>query len=351
MYAYILDNHDLSIKDILEFETYDFRTDIDFDNKSSITVPRKPEITDDDFVICKDGNTVIYTGICEHCKGTSERESYGISLMQIEQLFSRKIFVGDETVIIGNGIEDFIFNEIRDNFIKSGDNMMDKPYITVDAVTHTPIAAKVETENGIYNLKTYLGNVKQYYGIFLEFSFEEAGKLHITIQKKEREELPIDTGISDITAYNEVYEITVLAKLIVRWKIPDREGTIGAETKRIFYLLDDRTITEDGTNKNRAKGVINSLYIETETEGEMFQQVYNEFASNTYNHKITFSIVRGSRCYPEHNFFVGRKCLIKTQSGVKKSMVTGMGIVSSSDILEIVMGNLKVTLIEKLRRR
>lgn len=351
MYAYILDNLNLSVKDVLEFEVYEFKSDIDFENKSSITVSRKPEITDDDFVICKEGNAVIYTGICEHCDGASDRGSYKISLLQIEQLFSRQIFAGDEALIKSSGIEDFVVSEIRNNFINSGDDMIDKSYISVNAKTHTSIAAKVQTENGIYNLKTYLGNIRQYYGIFLEFSFAEAGKLHINIQKKEQKVLPIDTGISDITMYNEVYEVSVLSKLVVCWKVPDKENVPGAETRREFFLLADRTITEKGTGENRAKGMVKSLYVEAETEEEMLQQVYNEFASNSYNHKITFSIIKGSKCYPESCFFIGKRCLIKTQSGVKESMVTGMGIDSGSGLLEVIMGNLKVTLIEKLRRR
>lgn len=350
MYAYILDNQNLAVKDVLEFEDYDFQWDIDYDDKSSITVVGKPNIEDDDFVVCKDGNDIIFRGICENCAAASDRETYTISLMQIEQLFARQIFVGDESLISGTGIEDFIAREIQTNFVTSGDELMDKAYINVTVGTHTPIAAKVDTENGIYNLKTYLGNARQYYGICLDFSFL-GDRLDIIIRKCGLEQLPIDTEISDIAEYDETYEVAVLAKLIVHWKVPDTEETEGAITTRIFYLLADRTITEDGMDSNRAKGVIKSLYIETQEESEMLQQVYNEFAGNTYNHKISFSIRKSSQCYPEPEFSIGRKCLIKTCAGVKASMVTGIAKKSASDLLQITMGNLKVTLIEKLRRR
>ena len=350
MYAYILDNRNLGVKDVLEYEEYNFQWDIDYDDKSSITVVRKPNIEDNDFVVCKDGNEIVFQGICGNCAVASDQESYIISLMQIEQLFSRQIFVGDESLISGMGIEDFVASEIQANFVSSGDWLTDKTYIKVTVGTHTPIAAKVDTENGIYNLKTYLGNVRQYYGICLDFSFI-GDRLDIEIRKCGLGQLPIDTGVSDITDYDETYEVSALAKLIVQWKVPDTEAADGPLTTRTFYLLADRTITEDGMDGNRAMGVIRSLYIETKEEAEMLQQVYNEFAGNTYNHKIAFSIRKGSQCYPEPEFPIGRKCLIKTCTGVKVSMVTGMTKKSTSELLRITMGNLKVTLIEKLRRR
>lgn len=349
MYAYVLDNRDLSVKDVLEFADYEFHWDIDYNDKSSITVVGKPDIADDDFVICKDENVVIFQGICENCKAASGKDEYKISLLQIEQVFSRQIFIGNEGLISGTGIEDFIANEIQTNFKDSGDGVMDKPYINATASTHTPIAARVETENGAYNLKTYLGNAKQYYGICLDFSFS-GNRLDIVIRKCSLDQLPIDTSISDITGYDETYEVAVMAKLIVRWKVPDTETVEGPIATRTFYLLSDRSITEDKTDSRRAKGVIKSLYIETQEEAEMLQQVHNEFASNSYNHKISFSIQKGSRCYPEMDFSLGRKCAIKTCAGVKASMVTGIAKKSASSLLQITMGNLKVTLIDKLRR-
>lgn len=350
MYAYILDNRNLSVKDVLEFENHDFRWDIDFNDKGSISVVGKPNVENDDFVVCKYGNEIMFQGICENCTAASDRETYTVSLMQIEQLFSRQIFVGNEAMIVGTGIEDFIASEIRSNFVDSGDMLTDKAYINVVAATHTPVAARVDAENGIYNLKTYLGNARQYYGICLDFSFL-GNSLDIVIRKCELEQLPIDTGISDITGYDETYEVSVLSKLIVHWKVPDTEGAEGAVTTKFFYLLEDRTITEDGTDNRRAKGIIKSLYIEAQEEAEMQQQVYNEFAGNTYNHKISFGIRKGSQCYPEADFSIGRKCLIKTCAGVKASMVTGIAKVSTSNLVQITMGNLKITLIDKLRRR
>lgn len=353
MLAYILDNSNLRIKDILEFEEYDFREDIDYNDKSSFTVARKPIIADDDFVFCKDGNTTVFTGICDTYKSGSDNEAYTISLLQKECLFDRQIFVEHEELISGAGIEDFIVRTIRDNYTASGDALMDRPY-TATAVTHTPVAARVEADKGVYNLKTYLGNAKQYYGIYVDFDFA-GNQLTIKVYKKADPVIPIDIEVTDISDYTETYSVSVLARLLVSWKVPDKEDNngntvVGALTKRRFFLLADRSITEDINNTDRAAGVSKSIYIEAETEEEMLQQVYNEFAANRYSHKISFSLNRNSKLYPANRFYVGRECTIKTKSGIRTSMITKSEIKSTSGMVALTFGSLKVTLIDKLRK-
>lgn len=353
MLAYILSNVDLAIKDILEFEKYEFREDIEYSDKSTITVARKPIISDDDFVLCKDENETVFFGVCETYKSESSQAEYKITLLQKERFFDRQIFVESEEVIVSIGIEDFIARAIRDNFSASGDPLMDKKYLSASAATHTPVAAKVDAENGVYNLKTYLGNAKEYYSIYTDFDVKNK-KMEITVNKRDEKDIPIDIETSDIADYTETYEISVLAKLLVHWKIPDKEDssgskTIGGSSKRQFYLLADRTITENMADLDRAAGIVKSIYIETETEAEMLQQVYNEFSSNQYNHKISFNLNKGSRLYPVSRFYVGRKCTIKTKTGIRTSIVTKTAITNTSGTMQLTFGKLKVTLIEKLR--
>ena len=232
---------------------------------------------------------------------------------------------------------------------------MDKGYLSVIAATHTPVAAKVDAENGIYNLKTYLGNAKQFYGIFLDFNIEN-DFLTIKVSRKQEAELPIDIEVSDVSDYKETYEVSVLAKLLVRWKIPDKEDStgsmiIGPVEDRGFYLLSNRTVTENKADEDRADGTVDCLYVEVETEEEMRQQVLNKFASNEYNHKISFDLNKESRLYPYERFYVGRKCRIKTKTGVKTSLVSKYKDMSESGFVSLTFGNLKVTMIEKLRGR
>ena len=354
MVAYILDSMDLSIKDIIQFNSYTLNEDIDYTNKGSLEASRQPNITDDDFVLLKnDDNQVFFIGICDTCDNGSQTMSYTINLRQKETLFDRKIFCGNDGIIASQGIEDFIAGEIMENFISSGDEMTDKGFIQILVETHTKLAKRVDTDNGIYNMKTFLGNCKQYYGIFPDFEFS-GGNLLIRIYKKVNTPMNIATDVSDITDYNETYEVTVLSKLKVKWKIPDTEDeegntVIGPIHERNFFLLADRTISENKNDPNRAKGSIDSLYVETETEQEMLQAVYDAFASNSYNHKITFNIIP-SKLYPVEELYLGKQCKVRTKAGIRKSMITGLMRSSSSNLYQVVLGNLQVTLIEKLRR-
>ena len=354
MLAYILSNLDLTLKDVVEFDEYTFIEDIDYNEKSTITVPYKPNITDDDFILCKSGNEVIFTGICESLSSSSG-SGYTISLYQKEALFDRDIFCTNEALIKSTGIEDFIVNQIRSNWISSGDSLLDKSYISAIATTHTRKNITVELNNGVYNLKTFLGNAKEYYHVYLDYDFSTAGQLVISVSVKSEVVLPIDIKVSDVSDYDEYYNVDVLAKLSVKWKIPDTKDssgvitTVGATTYKYYYLQQDRTITENQQSATRVAGVQKSIYIETAEESDMRQQAENAFTSNTYEHKITFNLKKDSELYPVQQFYVGRECRIKTKTGIRASMITKAEVSGSSPMITLTFGNMKITLIEKLR--
>ena len=346
MLAYVLDKRDLHIKDVLEFDEYTFKEDIDYNDKSTVTFIKQPNLEDGDMVICKDGNKTVFFSICEKIKSESGETDYTITLLQKENLFNRFIFSENTEIIEGLGIEDFIVQTIKQNFINSNDLLLDKEWLNIQAETHTKATAKPDTEQGVYNLKTFLGNIKQHHSIYTDFRIY-MDRLLIKVEKKVSTELMVDIEVSDVSDYVENYDISVLAKLNVKWKKAE-EST--EEVRKSFYLLSDRTVSENVNDPNRVEGSVKSIQIVTEKEADMRQQVFNEFASNRYNHKITFNIVRNSKLYPEQEFYIGRDCTVKTKSGVRKSMITKIEISSSSALLKITLGNMKVTLTDKLRR-
>lgn len=346
MIAYILDKKDLSIKDILDFDTYTFKFDIDYNDKSSLTFIRQPNLEDGDVVICKKENAIVFLGLAEKIKSESGDTSYSISLLQIENLFNRFIFLEKEGLIDTAGIEYFINQTIKDNFTLSGDRSTDMRWLHTFIDTHMLNVSKPDVEQGVYNLKTYLGNLKQHYGVFTDFEIKK-GSVIVHISKKELSELLIDIEVSDVSNYVENYEVSILSKLIVKWK-QSEEST--EEVKKSFYLLSDRSISEDMNALDRVDGTIKCVQITTEKEEDMRKQVFNEFSSNRYNHKISFNIIKNSKLYPENEFFVGRPCTVKTKSGVKKSMITKLETSDDSGLLKVTLGNMKVTLTDKLRR-
>lgn len=341
--CYIKSATDFSTKDIFQFDTYSISHDIEYAEKTEFVAANKPNIQNDDFVILKSGSDTMFFGICENYS-SDESSGYTIELKQAECLFDRQIFPGNQALIKTTGIEDFIRSEIMANWISSGDALLDKTYITVVASTHTRINATVNAENGVYNLKTFLGNAKEYYGIFTDFSFTDS-VLTITIRKDTSPELPIDVTICDVTQYSETYNVDVLAKLFVKWYNKTSETT----TTSTYYLKTDRTITTNGSDPDRAEGIVKSIYIEKDTSAEAYQEVLNEFSSNSYEHKITFDLSGNSLAYPVANYYVGRKVSIKTKTGIKSSIITGLSHSSDSSFYSFVFGKLKITLIDKIR--
>lgn len=351
--AYIIDSNTLKIKDFLEFEEYEFKRDIEFANKSSITVFRQPNAEADDYVICKCGGDTVFTGIYKEYSSESKSKEYKITLLQKEKLFDRFVFVKNESVISATGIEDFIANTIKDNWVSSGDSMTDKSYITVRALTHTPIYAKVSSTvsltDGAFNLKTYLGNALEYYGIRIEFDITSTS-LTVYISKDANDAMKINANDTDVADYSETYAVEALAKLMVQWAHKeDGSDEISETTEHEYFLLSDRSISTDKTSENRAKGSTKSMLIEAETEDEMYQKVQDEFASNSYSHKISFSLYMDSKIYDYMEYYIGRSCMIKTKNGIRTSLVTSTAVSNKSRFATIELGKLKITLIEKIR--
>ena len=350
--AYVLSAVDLTIKDLLEFDEYEFNTDSEFANKSKIVVSKQPNCGEDDFIVCQSNGTNVFKGVVENYNSSSDSSAYTLSMKQTANLFDRFIFIAGENIISSTGIEDFIVKAITDNWISSGDAMLDRGYITVTATTHTPVYAKVSTivslEEGAYNLKTFLGNAMEYYDIYVAFDFSTPEELHISVYKDTSADVSVDATVTDVTEYTETYSVDALVKLNVLWNQMDGD-TILASESRTYYLLSDRTITTDGTNPNRASGSVRSMVIEADTENEMYQKVLDEFASNSYSHKISFLLSMDSMLYDYTQFYPGHNTMIKTKSGIRNSIVTGLAVSSSSRFAQVVFGKLKVTLIEKLR--
>ena len=352
--AYVIDVETLKIKDFLEFEDYEFLSDTEFADKSSITVFRKPVIDRDDYVICKCGKNTVYTGIFKEYSSNSKSSEYKLTLLQKEQLFDRFVFIKGENAISETGIEDFIAATIKNNWITSGDDMTDRPYMTVTALTHTPVYAKVSSTvtltDGTFNLKTYLGNALEYYGI--RIGIEISGeKLNIYIAHISDKAISINVKDSDISEYSETYAVDALTKLLVQWGHTDPDDTqkITEITEHEYYLLNDRTISTDRINTNRAKGSTRSKYITAETEEEMYQSVQDSFSSNSYSHKISFKLYMESKLYDYLDFYIGRSCTIKTKNGIRTSLVTALSLSNDSRFVTIELGKLKVTLIDKIR--
>ncbi len=349
MILYVMDKDSFRIKGIYKVSSYSLKTDIDFDDSSTLVIADFVSAEDGDFALIKDESTreQVFFGICKENKVADSGNT--LTLKQAEALFDTTIYKDNEDLIQSEGIEDYIVKAIEDNFTASGDDLMDMDFISVSASTHTPVAAKistiVDTENGIFNLKTFLGNARQYYGVFLDFT-PTTGKLAIDVNVREQDTLKVDTKLAEMMDLSETYSVDVLAKLIVKWALTEDDDP----TTRTYYFLSDRTITDVETDTERVDGTVKTVYIQAETEDEMYENVTNEFKGNSYNHSITLKLRRDSRIYDLADFYVGRQCQILTEkAGTVESMVTETSQ-EGEDYLGVTFGKLPVTLTRKLRK-
>ena len=343
MLCYFIAKKDFKILNCVEVAGYSVAHDLDCGGKTNITIAGDPGASDEDFVILKDRNKVKFRGIVEKIDNADGEIKYNVSCFEIERCFDRKIILSDVNLIASTGIEDFIANAIEKHFANTGDPFSDMPYIRCEVLTHTKVSAKPAADDGIYNLKTYIGNIKQQYGIYLDFDFTKDG-LHISIYKKEQSAMQIDTTITDIYTCKETYKIKVLSKLIVKWL----NTTTQAESMRYFYLHSDRSVSE--VNTDRVDGTISTVYIEAETEAEMIQEAKNEFKSNSYSHSIEAEIAANSKLYPASELYVGHEVTIKTAAaGIQKSIISKIAFSDAADIITIKFGILKVSLTEKIK--
>lgn len=344
MTANIISRYTYALQDILTVSGYEISLDGDYNGKSQLTVHRRPVATEDDFVILND-NGIVYQGIVSNIENVDGSGGYTITLLEMPRLFDQKVILTNETLLT-TGIEDFIANQITENFISNPDGIVNITYLSIDIKTHTPIAAKVQTEDGVYNLCTYLGNALTNYGIFIDFEFAREA-LKITIEKKAQTVLDIDTTTSEIIDLNEIYEVRALTKLTVLWQKTVDEVT--TETVRHFFLRTDRTITEDMNDPDRAKGSTDVIVSKAEDEAAMKQEAQDKFTGNSYNHNITFNVVKGSRLVSDTELYIGHKCRAKSRNGLRESVITGISRSSNTAVIGVTLGNLKVSLIEKLK--
>lgn len=292
MIANIISRTSYTLTDYLKTSGHEFKLNSEYDGKSQIVFHRKPKAEEDDFILIMDGKDIAFQGIISKIENESNSDAYKVTAVEMQTLFNQKVILSDESIKTETGIEDFIADQIRKNFIESDDELVNIDYLTVTALTHTPIAAAVSTEDGIYNLKTYISNAMTMYGVFVDFEFTNEA-LNIVVEKRQQGEFKIDATLPDVLNLTEVIDYKILTKLTVIWKLED-----GTESTHQFFLKTDRTITTDMEDEDRAKGTSDIIVSTAETEEAMIQEAYDAFTSNSYNHKVTFDVSPNSKMIP-----------------------------------------------------
>lgn len=338
---YILSFTDLKITDTIPEISGDTEETINQSGKSFFTVIKKPLANEGDFIIQKDADEIIYQGIVDYIETVKENMIYKIHVKEMGKLFDRKIIVSNESLIASVGIEDFISQTIHDQFTHSTDTILNIPYIQVVVNTHTKVSAQLETDRGVLNFCTYIGNVMETYGIGLTYQFDSGNNvLTITIEKLADEQLNIDATLQDVIQCVENYKVDAIAKVTVL--------ALDTNTQFHFFLKTDRTITTNVADLDRAKGKIETVYCEKDTDA--YQRAVDTFKGNSYQHNIVMSIDKNSKLIDANELFIGRKLCIKTrENGIYETFIASISKRSNTNIYTVTCGNMKITLLQKLR--
>lgn len=240
----------------------------------------------------------------------------------------------DEEIIKNEGIEDYIAEQIRKNFISNEDVLLNREYMEVRVKTHTKLNISVSTivdvQNNIFNLHTFMTNCTQKYNISYNFAIE-GKKLIITIENKEAKKELIDVNAQPISNYVEIFETDVVAKVIVLTK----DGQ-----KYTLYLKNNRTTTEDMLDVDRAQGKTEVIYAENIEDAR--QQALDIIKGNTYNHNVTFK-------YYNRELKVGTPITIKTkESLIYDTYISALNRVKGSKMYKYTCGNIRIGFIDKL---
>lgn len=334
-FVYFLDKQDLEIKNVIEFENYEYVIDEETNKSTIFEVMKKIDAENNDIVILQRYGNVDYIGKIKDITNENGEIKRKITLDYISNIFDRKIILENESLIKSTGIEDFIAKEISDNFTNSDDTLLNIKWLDVEVKTHTKIQKSVDTENGIYNFHTFITNCSQNYNIILDFSYEN-GRIKLTIYKQQQETQLIDTTVEDISNYVEKFETSVISKVVVKTDTDVQK----------WYLLSDRTTTQNKDDKNRANG--NTEVVYTQKSEDAYQTALDVFKSNRYNHYISFDINRNSKLFDVSNFKIGTQLSVRTNNNVILDTYISAITDNGSNFINIVCGNMRVKFIDKI---
>ena len=161
-------------------------------------------------------------------------------------------------------------------------------------------------------------------------------RIKLTIYKQEAENELIDTTISDISNYIEKFETNVISKVVVKTDTDVQK----------WYLLSDRTTTQNKDDTNRAEGKIETVY--TEKSEDARQTALDTFKSNTYNHYISFDINRNSQLFNVSNLRIGTPLNVRTSNNIILNTYISAIEDSGNNFISITCGNMRIKFIDKL---
>lgn len=331
LYMWIFAWRDFAVKDMVELGESEIIEDEETNVASNVTAMRGSGAESGDIVAIKRNGEVIYWGIIDEVQNEKGENKFVYKLKYITNLFNQNVYLNvvNPSLIRSTGLEDYIAGQINGNFISNSDTFLNKTYLKVNVLSHTPKNVNVSNvENNIFNLHTWMTNCTQLYNITYTFYLDDENKLNIDIENVTQSKILIDTEFHGITDYNEVFETEVTAKVRVL-----------TDTNSYFlYLLNNRTTTTNGNDPNRAAGKTEIVY--TANYADAPQAALDVFKGNSYNHNVTFKY---NKYIP-----VGTPIAIKTKNQSILDSYISKVTIKSGKFYEYECGNIRINFIDKI---
>lgn len=337
MEIYILDNKNLNILSVCRPCSYNLNLDEETNGKSEVVLPSL-NYAKKGFYLVLNGLYKQFLFVIDDVITSKEEKAVTVSLLDISNIFDRKIILRDKENMITNGIENYIATEMDRNFINSTDSILNLNYVDVYVRSTTRANVTINDEDNLYNFHTYLINCRQYKNIYTEFKIEGITnrRLRIDIENKTESTMLIDTTLAEVTGYNKVYEVDPVTKV---------EAYI-RENGYIYdlYLRADRTTTTNKDDTTRLEGRIETISCDTLENAQV--EALNVIKANTYKHLVEFNIAKSSKLIDVKDLHIGRPIKIKTEDSIYDSYISAI-ILSDENFVQYKTGNLRIDFTDK----
>ena len=339
MEVYILDNKNLNVLSVCRPCSYNLNLDEETNGKTELILPSLNNAKKG-FYLILNGLYKQFLFVIDDVITSKEEKAVTVSLLDISNIFDRKIILRDKEAMQEDGIENYIADEMDTNFINSNDSILNLNYVDVYVHSTTKANVTINDEDNLYNFHTYLINCRQYKNIYTEFKFEGITnrRLKIDIQNKSESTMLIDTTLAEVTGYNKIYEVDPVTK--VEAYIREDGSTYN------LYLKSDRTTTIDKNDVNRLEGRIETISCDTLENAQ--EEALNVIRANTYKHLVEFNIAKSSKLIDVKELYIGRPIKIKTTDSIYDSYISAI-VLSDENFVQYKTGNLRIDFTDKQR--
>lgn len=339
MEVYILDNKNLNVLSVCRPCSYNLNLDEETNGKTELVLPSL-NYAKKGYYLVLNGLYKQFIFVIDDVITAKEEKTVTVVLLDISNIFDRKVILRNKEAMQEDGIENYIADEMDTNFINSNDSILNLNYVDVYVHSTTKASVTINDEDNLYNFHTYLINCRQYKNIYTEFKFEGIAnrRLRIDIENKLESALLIDTTLAEVTGYNKIYEVDPVTK--VEAYVRENGSTYN------LYLRTDRTTTTDKNDVNRLEGRIETISCDTLENAQ--EEALNVIRANTYKHLVEFNIAKSSKLIDVKELHIGRPIKIKTTDSIYDSYISAI-VLSDENFVQYKTGNLRIDFTDKQR--